>query len=338
MHDTRAECLSVRCGVRSLGRPMLATLTALLLLLSLGACDGGIFGTGDGSDIIHPDNAEGSDTDNGSTDGASGGATGGEEQPDAGAPSEPDDSDTGGSDVGEEAASEQRAFENLQAGSDRDVPLLSVINLSQSRITAFSDADAEALFAPAIQAGETSAPVAVPLSSQSLSVVLADTASLQLQLSPLNLGVSSVTTLIVRDRFADAQTDSNNTDPESGEPVVDILALPSSLSPSNDALARVRILQAYALEGDARTAQMLLLPAGNNPGGSEVSLGSVSPDSFQQMPDYREVTAGSYAVQDSLQRFTPVPLTLDEGQSYTLILTGSEAPIMIVQDSESPTR
>ena len=337
MHDTRAECLSERRGVRWVSRAMLGTLTALLLLLSLGACDGGIFGTGDGSDIIQPDNAEDSDTANGSADGA-GGATGGEEQPDAGGPPEPDDSDTGGSSGGEEAASEQRAFENLQAGSDRDVPLLSVINLSQSRITAFSDADAEALFAPAIQAGEVSAPVAVPLSSQSLSMVLADTASLQLQLSPLNLGVSSVTTLIVRDRFADAQTDPNNTDPESGEPVVDILALPSRLSPSDDALARVRILQAYALEGDTRTAQMLLLPAGNNPGGSEVSLGSVSPDSFQQIPDYREVTAGSYAVQDSLQRFTPVPLTLDAGQSYTLILTGSEAPIMIVQDSESPTR
>ncbi len=337
MHNTRVKCLSAGSTARSVGRAVLGTLAALLLLLSLGACDGGIFGTGDGSDIIQPDNAEDSDTANGSTDGA-GGATGGEEQPDAGGPPEPNDADSGEAGGDEGAASEQRAFENLQAGSNRDVPLLSVINLSQSRITAFSDAAPAALFASAVQAGEVSAPVAVPLSSQSLSVVLADTASLQLQLSPLNLGVSSVTTLIVRDRFAGAQTDSNNTDPESGEPVVDILALPSRLSPSNDALARVRMLQAYALAGDTRTAQMLLLPAGSNPGGSEISLGSVSPDSFQQIPDYREVTAGSYAVQDSLQRFAPVPLTLDAGQSYTLILAGSEALIVIVQDSESTTR
>ncbi|WP_430880281.1 hypothetical protein [Granulosicoccus sp. 3-233] len=301
----------------------------LWLLPFLGACDGGIFGTGDGGDIINPDNVEGSDPTDGAGDG--------DGQTDAGDTPGPDDADNGGTAGGSETAPQARGFENLLAGSDRETPLLSLINLSQSPITAFADADTTALFTPAIQPGDVSSLVAVPLNSQSLSLIEADEGRPQLLLSPLNLGVSSVSTLIVRDRFDETDTDSDTSgaEPDSPAPLVEILALPSRLSPGSDALARVRILQAYAIAGDTRSAQMLLLPAGDDPGGSEVSLGSVSPADFQQIPDYREVTAGSYAVQDSLQRFSPVPVTLAASQSYTLILDGSDDVIMIVQDSES---
>jgi len=329
----------VNSGARATTRQLSGILSALLLmLLLLTGCDGGIFGTGDGGDIVSPTDVEGSDpTDNGT-------------EPDEGdsiAPeepvTEPESPLAPGADSGD-ATIELRAFENLDTGSDSATPLLSLINLSQQSLGAFSDTDTQALFSAPVQPGALSPRVTVPLGTESLSVIDTDTDNTQLVLSPLNLGNASVTTLIARDRLAepgagpgagpgaDPETDI---DPETSSATVDILALPARLSLSDDALARVRLLQVYPIAGDDRAGQMMLLPAGANPGGSEVSLGLVSAADFLQTLVYQTVTAGSYELQDSLSRFAPYPLTLSPGHAYTLILTGSETVLLIVQDSET---
>lgn len=320
----------VNSGARATTRQLSGILSALLLMLLLTGCDGGIFGTGDGGDIVSPADVEGSDpTDNG-TEPDEGDSTAPEEPV-----TEPESPLAPGADSGD-ATIELRAFENLDTGSDSATPLLSLINLSQQSLGAFSDTDTQALFSAPVQPGALSPRVTVPLGTESLSVIDTDTDNTQLVLSPLNLGNASVTTLIARDRLAEPGADpETDIDPETSSATVDILALPARLSLSDDALARVRLLQVYPIADDDRAGQMMLLPAGANPGGSEVSLGLVSAADFLQTVVYQTVTAGSYELQDSLSRFAPYPLTLSPGHAYTLILTGSETVLLIVQDSET---
>jgi len=330
MHSLRTGLPTATDSVHSLNRALRALAGALLLLLCLSACDGGIFGTGDGGDVILPDDVEGSDSSNGSGDGTAGADQG---QTDGGETADPDDGEDAAS--GDGADLQARAFENLQVASNRDAPLLSMINLSQSSVTVVADSGTAALFDPAVQSGQVASPVDVPLASEALRVIETDGNTAQWLLSPLNLGASSVSTLIIRDAVADNPADSSSDEPDALTTRLDVLALPSRLLPDSDGLVRVRLLQAYAIDGDERAAEMMLLPAGETPGGGEVSLGSVSPAGFQQAPAYREEMAGRYELRDSLQRFAAVPLTLDAGQSYTLIITGSESVLRVVLDSNS---
>ncbi len=332
MHSLRTGLPTATDSVHSLNRALRALAGALLLLLSLSACDGGIFGTGDGGDVILPDDVEGSGSSNGSGDGTAGADQG---ETDGGETADPDDGEDDDTASGDGADLQARPFENLQIASNRDTPLLSMINLSQSSVIVVADTGTAALFDPAVQSGQVASPVDVPLASEALRVIETDGNTAQWLLSPLNLGASSVSTLIIRDAVADNPADSSSDEPDAFTPRLDVLALPSRLLPDSDGLVRVRLLQAYAIDGDERAAEMMLLPAGETPGGSEVSLGSVSPAGFQQAPAYREVMAGSYELRDSLQRFAAVPLTLDAGQSYTLIITGSESVLRVVLDSNS---
>ena len=282
------------------------------VLAILSGCDGGIFGTSDGSIDSSVDNA-----DAGSPLPEPPAST--ETPPTDGVEASPDDAD-------DDSQVEVRPFENLLIGSNSSQPLIALVNLSTVPLDVIVGADS--VFPDAILSGVVSGYASVALESTQLSVVDGNTAEPLLILSPFNLGAFSVSTLIARNRLTtggDEQT----------LPDVEIIAIASQQLPIDDGVARVRLLQASPLDEDDEPASMSLVPAGESPGGSEVELGLVSAAGFGTSSDYRLVAPGSYRLVDSLDRLTPLSVELAGNEFHTLILTGSPVELLVLRDSQS---
>lgn len=291
----------------------------LLLLLVLTGCDGGIFGTGDGSVVTPVDGIDAGSSDLQPPEGT-GSPTDGSDQPSSEV--QPDASD--------DTQAELRPFENLQIGSNSNRPLIALVNLSAVPLNASTGADD--LFMAAILPGAVSDYASIALESTQLTVTDAATAEPLLVLSPLNLGAFSVSTVIARDRLPAAPSDTGS---PTTLPDVEIIAVPSQQLPSDDGVARVRLLQSSALDSDDRPASMSLIPADALPGGSEADLGNVSAATFGTQADYRLVAPGSYRLVDSLGRLTPIPVELISGEFHTLILTGLPVELLVLRDSQA---
>ncbi len=301
----KIRLLRVGCG-----RILLVCVLAILT-----GCDGGIFGTGDGSIDSSADNA-----DAGSPVAEPPAST--ETSPTDGVEASPDDPD-------DDSQVEVRSFENLLPGSNSTQPLIALVNLSTVPLDVIVGAGS--LFPDAILPGVVSGYTSVALESTQLSAVDGITADPVLNLSPLNLGAFSVSTLIARDRLTNEAIEQNNPSPL---PYVEIIAIASQQLPGDDGVARVRLLQASPLDDDDEPAGMSLVPAGESPGGSEVELGVVSAAGFGTSSDYRLVTPGSYRLVDSLGRLTPLSVELAGGEFHTLILTGSPVELLVLRDSQ----
>ena len=291
-------------------------------LAMLTSCDGGIFGTGDGGIDSSADNVDAGSSDL---------------QPPAGTETPPTDDvdepspDAQPGDPDDDTQVEVRSFENLQIGSNSTRPLIALVNLSAVPLNA-TTTGADVLFSDAILPGVVSDYASVALESTQLSVIDSATADPLLILSPLNLGAFSVSALIARDRLTTDASEQNNPGPL---PDVEIIAIASQQLPSDDGVARVRLLQASLLDDDDEPASMSLVPAGESPGGSEVDLGIVSAADFGTSTEYRLVTPGSYALVDSLGRLTLLSVELAGGEFHTLILTGSPVELLVMRDSQS---
>lgn len=293
-------------------------------LAMLSGCDGGIFGTGDGDLDVSVDNAG---TESPDSQPPAGSDTSTEDVSEPGSPDASPDSSTG--DPDDAAQVEIRPFENLETGSIHTQPVIALVNLSSQSLNAI--AETELLFADAIEPGIVSNYTSVALETTQLSIIDGATSQTLLNLSPLNLGAFSASTLIARDRLA---TDTS----ESGDPFVEIIAIASQLKTSDDGVARVRLLQASPLDEDDEPASMSLVPADTSPGGSEVELGTLSAANFGVSTDYRLATAGSYRLMDSLGRLAPLSVELVAGEFHTLILTGSPVQLRMLRDSQSAAR
>ncbi len=284
----------------------------------LTSCDGGIFGTGDGdidasadtvgAELPDPQSPIGTDTSIDEVD-------------------EPASPDASTDDPDDASQVELRPFENLETGSSTTLPVIALANFSASSLNVVSNA--ELLFTDAIPPGFVSGYASVALETTQLSVIDAATQDPLLRLSPLNLGAFSVSTLIARDRLT---TDTS----EQNSPTVEIIAIASQQLASDDGVARVRLLQASALDEDDEPASMSLVPADESPGGSEVDLGIVSAADFGTTSAYRLATPGTYRLVDSLERLPPLMVELASGEFHTLILTGSPVQLVLLNDQPSP--
>lgn len=303
-------------------RRLRAGIAWILLVVAsamLSGCDGGIFGTGDG----------GIDTPADIVDAGSPGS-----EPPAVTES-PDDVDplSPGAQPGDPDNASQvelRPFENLLIGSDSTQPLIALVNFSTRALNATAGADP--LFATAIQPDGISDYAGIALGSTQLSVFAAATDDPLLILTPLNLAAFSVSTLIARDRLTTDASEQTNPDTRLD---VEIIAVATQRLPSDDGVARVRLLQVGPLDDNDRPASMRLVPADATPGGSETDLGIVSAAALGTSADYRLVAPGSYRLVDSLGRLAPIAIELSGGEFHTLILSGSPATLRVLRDSQA---
>ena len=145
------------------------SLTTVLVCL-LSACDGGIFGTGDGRPVI-VDNLDATESVGDI----------------AGAP-----------DSGDLAEPTQLSFENLQIGTTTTTPLINIINVSDQAINARLNNSSSEVFDTPIDAGAFSETVPLVLGENSLLLIQADTSDEPISIQPLTVGTLTLTTLIVR--------------------------------------------------------------------------------------------------------------------------------------------
>ena len=327
---------------RSTSAPVLV----LALALSLFACDGGIFGTGDGDGggIVAPPGGNSgppSPTD-GQTAGGMGDAGGGTDGDEAGSGEDAGatDGEAGGDGAGGDADVPGTAFTNTLDVGTADEPRVRLVNASSRGVT-LGDARSRPLLTGSVAPGGTSALAALPPDLDELRLRGADIGdggtALLYRFAPLSLSMSSVTTLVVRD---DGGADAEG----SG---VGAVALETRVAPSDPAQALARVVLGGMQDdpdGDEPTERVhRLVPAGESPGGVEVTF---EPITFAGDPasDYRDVPAGDYRLVEWLgtedgagDGLAPRPVSLAPGSVHTFVIVDA-ATVIDVIDGTLPTR
>lgn len=292
-------------------RTYLSRLILICAVSLLIGCDGGLFGTGDGTDTIQIETGADSTPPDTNT-----------QDPDPTPVTDPTENPgTGDNDSTPPAsqAPDESSFENLQAGTDSTTPGVHLINVSDRSISVFNESTGSNVFPNPISAGTVSDAAAIQLGENNL--LIRDTANdtVVASIRPLNAGASTLTTLIVR-----------NTDNQSID-VVKLSSISISLTPT---VAQVRVIQANLFGTTDTEATFMLLPFGENPGGSAVLFNNINSSSASEAT-YQLATPGDYRLVDSLGRFDAVPLTVSAGKIYTLIIQeGSTPPILVHEDDQ----
>ena len=273
---------------------------SLLLALTLGACDGGLFGTGDG---VTANNSIAGSTD----------------PLDMQLPTETSgDTSLGISPIAtpEMDTLDGVAFDNTLVTTLRSDPLLNVVNLSDRTLALSLDTqNALLLDQPGLAPGAISELLVLPVGTNTLRLLNAnDSNRVFFTIDPLNVGASTLTTLIVREL-------------DNG---VDVVPLATQITSDDATLARLRLVQGVPLSDNTTVeSELRLVPAGENPGAAEVSYAGISFDNPASA--YLSVPAGDYLLQDAQSRFPPQPLTVVGGGVYTVIIIGTDEPVLLIQ-------
>ncbi|MDB4224610.1 hypothetical protein N9850_12630 [Granulosicoccus sp.] len=251
----------------------------ILLACLLSSCDGGLFGTGDGQIIVEADNSNigvGNDV--------------------VATPT-----------VDGSSAVTPQPFENLQIATTITAPLINIINVSDQAVLARLDTNNNTLLTASIAPTTFSQVAQLQLGENNLVLINPDTSEELLNIRPLTVGASSLTTLIVR-----------NTPTQDLNGVL-LSSMSISLTPT---VAQLRIVQADLLSNEDTAATFSLLPSGNEPGSAEVNFPDISVATASSA-NYQSIGPGGYALTDSLGRIDTEFLTLQAGKIYTLIVLGN---------------
>ena len=340
-------------------QPLVALFCCMLFGL-LGGCDGGLFGTDDGSvdasqDIPaspsdlpseaapggSPDGGTGDTPDaaqepptngvqdspespDGETDGSTAGTTGGVESPAPGTDAPPTDPGAPPSFQGV-----GQSFNNALITTPRDDALLTAVNpLERELYLIIEGLAATQVDTVAIPPGGATRHIAVPVGSLVATVsVSTDPDSdgsgdgFALATLDLSLGTGTLTTLVTREENA----------------LFDVVPLASVSGSSGPELASVRLLQASALGDPEREADFLMESRGAAGGGAETAFAEVSYRS--PGTDYQELPAGDYTLTDPNERFAPQAVSFDGGQSYTVVIRDTDGAVLQIEvDSDLDVR
>lgn len=278
-------------------------LTIIATLLSaLSACDGGLFGTGDGGTIKPIPIITNGDSFDQEADGQ-----------------------------GDTYRVPNIAFENLLVGSTDIRPRLALINLSSRSLNIARDGDITTLFTTSTLPGERTQAVPLPLGESLLNIVDTNANQTVFTFESLNAGASSITTLVARNPLT-----GSTANPTSDKPLLDIITL-RTMASNDTEVAQVRVVQVNLLGDFDDIATMSLVPEGTQPGGSEVSFTNITASTAIEA-NYSPVGAGSYRLVDSMTRFEPVSVTVDAGSVYTVFIISNTHPVTVIQkDSDFDT-
>lgn len=278
----------------------------LVVLLSVIGCDGGLFGTGDGSDIVEP------------VDGSSPITDVQPEAPVVGSPNLPANPSPGA----DNASSTDDSLENLLASSSNPLPIVSLINSSSQVLNIVGSDAATPLLNTAVRSGAASEQIQISEDLSMLSVISQQEQEILFSYSSINLAPSSVTTLIAFDIPPPASSEQT----VASVGLIALRTLTISLDPT---VATVRIVQAGQLGDSDDSATLTLEPSGLNPGSGEVAFDSVSLANAP-LSTYMPVNEGTYRLRDSRDRFEPIPVSFSAGRVYTLVVSGITVPSLII--------
>ena len=310
---------------------------ALLCALLLGGCDGGLFGTGEHTDAdaastpsidaSGPSPADngvagtGGDADGGTdeaggvdgVDGVGGAAVdGGDDADDAEDPTAPGAAP-------DSLAPDDDGFVNLEVTHERGVPLLRGANLTVSavRVLARDGQDDTGGGGPGggsleIGPGTSSAAVALDVATDSLLVVDARSSVVLVEVAPVSLGASTLTTLVVF---------------EGADGAVRAVPLATSAAAPDGGVADVRAILADGSEPGV----VGLRPAGDDPGGARVDF--AFPGTGEIASDYASATPGDYELVIDGDA-TGTLVSLEAGLTYSLAVRGSGGDVLVIVDGD----
>ena len=345
-------------------------LVTLLCALALAACDGGIFGTGDGSSDLPIDADAGnpSDTpaegapgeigdggasapepvgsdDAGETSGDDGGVsgsgttTGGDTGggTTGGTTGGMDGGDTGDDDAvplqpGNLVSAPSSPFTNTQVtGTVPALPRVRLVNATRTSI-ALLDGGGVAVLASDVAPGEASEYAAVPLGTDSLTARRPSGAEGGEADSYRLEPLLLGTSTVTTLVVRDADDPDGSGDFDGG---IDIVPLVTLTSPDDAAQTFVRVVQGVGLSespDEVAVETFTLVPDGASPGGVEVTLGGVS---FDDAPatDYRAAPAGDYLLSGSGGGVSPRPVSLAPDTVYTFVIIGADEVSSVIDGS-----
>jgi len=290
--------------------PTTAVIAILCMLLT--ACDGGIFGTGDG-DPIDPISGSG----DGSTSSTQTPGTSDTTGDTTGDTTSGTDGMTGGMADGSTTeamgadTSSTIAFQNMQPGGSSSTPRLRVLNVSTGNVSIAAN-EVNNFIVNGLAPEQDTGLLNIPIDTSSLLVI--DTTNTGDPnffhvFDPFDAAAFSVTTVIVRDQIADG----------SG-----VLALSSQTESNSMDTALVRLVQANTLGDATATATITLFSAAQNSSGSDVSFEGLSYE--QGATEYTVVIPGSYTLSDGNSRFADTDFTIESGRVYTVVIVSPTAP------------
>lgn len=278
---------------------LLKHLSLCALILPLAACDGGLFGTGDGGPIV-PVNSGTPATTGGDTVGGEGGS---------------DPSATPTAPGGNMDTTDQTNFENLDVSTRETEALVNVLNYSSSSLVVRVDTantDSEV-----IAAGTNSPALRIAPDTRVLSLIDSDNVTV-FTFDPFTTAAQSLSTIIIR------ESDTG----------IRVNAVRSEVATDDPAVAKVRVFQIGDLGDASRTGNISLQADGTNPGSTDVVFTGLD-FNLNAVTDYVIAGSGDYVLTDTLDRFSPVPVTLEGGSVYTILLTGrAESAVLVIRDSD----
>ncbi|MEE9322406.1 MAG: hypothetical protein V3U76_18340 [Granulosicoccus sp.] len=294
-----------RCGS---SHPRSRLFPALCLSLLITACDGGIFGTGEGSSdaaIVYPSGGAAADSEADSTSGAA----------PASAPTE-----TANEVSSSPVESGWTDFSNTEIGSTATDPQVRVVNVSRhpiSFITAGSSAPE-----PVIAPGTASAYVTAPIGESVIEILDSDDAEYNTlyAVDPLNLGASTVTTLVIRNLTLDPQGGS-----------ISVIPLSSTTMIDDPSLALVRVVLAVA-ESEVTSVELSLQPVNDNPGPANSEFANLTES--QLSSNYQLITAGDYVLGSGASFTTTVRAVEGKVQTWVIHAPAEVWDVLTVIDSE----
>ena len=284
------------------------------LLLLLTSCDGGLFGTGDGTN-----------NDNIMVDGEADGATGGTQ---SGVDAGTDGTTTGTTDgettadsmsVASDSNPTTEAFDNMLPGSQIAAPQMRVLNFTQLnvQISANNNAVVNEL-QPEQDSGRFELPVdATQLTFADFTALSADDSSVAFHtIEPFNAAEFSITTIIMRQNDIDGS--------------ISVITLTTQSEPTDPTTALARLVQTTSLGDVSRSSTITLAAAEPLNSGSDVSFEGLSFDT--QATGYADILPGTYTLIDAANRFASQSITIEANHVYTIVINRDTAPVLRVID------
>lgn len=318
---------------------MISKILTLTCVLFLGACDGGIFGTGSGDDLIIPGAdtppSNGVATDESVSDTVEASPSGTDEASETidgiSNVSEAVDETTDTSDEAESTDMSNidpvsntaellipEAFVNNTPTLTGNTALISLFNASSIDLSVYEATPARQLFGI-----DGVAPLSLS-DSETLSNGINSLAIVNAQ------DVSA--TLVSYQNFTVAQSSLTTIVAVQAEQGFDARALVTETTTNDPTLARVRVVDAGLIDADSSMVSLTLLATGAEPSGVDIEFASLNSDNTNS--EYLDVPTGEYELGDELNLITPQTLSFSGGTVYTIIFTGAATDeIFVVNDT-----
>lgn len=281
--------------------------------LLLSACDGGLFGTGDGSESLDvtgslaSDQAPGTDTENQTDDGGM--------------------DDPGNENPGTSETTGDVTFNNTTpAGTSINLPGVKLINLSGVSLQIqLSRTQSDELMVPeVVQTSSTSSTLSLNNTDNRVLVQTSDTLESVLTINPLTTASDSLTTILVSSR------------PDTDNGPYSAFVFDTVAAEPNDGLIQIRVVSLIDNEATDTPISIVLEPGINNNTGAQLQISDNTVNDIF-IGDYAANFEGQYTLRADNDAFTPVELELTGQQVYTVVISGdTHTPVYLENDTELP--